>query len=407
METFDLGRVIQTAETIKGMKRQSRLDQLREQALQGNIAQSEQAMKIASAQEERAGTQFTQEQQITNTKLLNAASAELAQDPSTIERWGPTLEKAGVISPAWRQTPPEQIQALAKQAHASTSEALKALKGPVTRMETVQTADGGILQRNPETGEIKQVVKPDGKPGSYDEFVLAQKDPAFANFLKQRKGKGLSVTMPDGTVIEMGGDGGKVDAGELSKPTINNLQETIVNSTNRLDRLNATLSTYRPEFLQAKGIVNANTTKIKDFIGMDVSPEQKKYLDEYSQFQSSAATDLAQFLKEMSGAAVTPQEYARTEKALPSGTELSPTEFEAKAKVAVKTITRAIMRGNWALKNGIGVKSVEQLSKVMPLESIDKVYEQRANEIWQELGGKPESKAKAIQQANQEFGLAR
>jgi hypothetical protein len=253
----------------------------------------------------------------------------------------------------------------------------------------------------PESLQLKAIVGPDGKPILVPETMAVGQRPYYQG------SKGISMTMPDGTVVEIGGDGSVVGPGDLSKPTINSLQETIVNSTSRLDRLNATLSTYNPEFLRAKGILNAGTSKIKDFLGMDVSPEQRKYLDEYSQFTSSAATDLAAFLKEMSGAAVTPQEYARTEKALPSGKELSPTEFEAKAKVATKTISRAIMRANWALKNGIGVKSVEQLAKAMPLEGIDAVYEKRANEIWQQLGGTAEVKAEAIRRANQEFGLAR
>lgn len=404
-ETFDLGRAIATAEQIKGMRRQSTLDTLREQALRANIAQGEQA-------EARAATQFSQEQQITNTKLLNAAAAEILQDPAAVARWEPQLKQAGLISEGKNLAalPPDELTRLMTQTHQSTSAALQALNPKsATPEDVVQTVgpDGQpVYTRKSEAPGQRPFVKDDA-PSSYDEFIRAQKDPAFASFLKQRKGKGLSVTMPDGTIIEMGGDGGKVDAGELAKPTINNLQDTIVKSTDRLDRLNATLATYNPDFLRAKGIASAATTKAKDFLGLGVSDEQKKYLDEYSQFTSSAATDLTQFLKDMSGAAVTPQEYARTEKALPSGKELSPVEFEAKAKVAVKTITRAIMRANWALKNGIGVQSVDQLAKVMPLESIDRVYEERANQIWQELGGKPDTKAQAIKQANAEFGLAR
>ncbi len=65
------------------------------------------------------------------------------------------------------------------------------------------------------------------------------------------------------------------------------------------------------------------------------------------------------------------------------------------------------MRANYALKNGIGVKSVDQLSKLIPLDSVDKIFEDRANQIWQDLGGTPDKKAEAIATAKQEFGLAR
>lgn len=412
-DTFDLGRAISTAEGIKAMRRQSAFDTLREQATRGQIAAQDQSMQINASQEKRAETQYSQEQQINGTRLLNAAAAEIAQDPSdeVIQRWLPQLEQAGIKFGANPMAvPPEVRQQFATKLYHSTSAALASLnpKGPEDLVQTVG-ADGKPVYtpKSKAVGQTPYIQPKDDTPSSYDEFIRAQKDPGFAEFLKSRRGKGFSVTTPDGTVIEMGGEGGKVDAGELTKPTINNLQETIVKSTDRLDRLNATLSKYNPDFLRAKGIASAATTKAKDFLGLGVSEDQRKYLDEYSQFTSSAATDLAQFLKDMSGAAVTPQEYERTEKALPSGKEFSPVEFEAKTKVALKTINRAIMRANWALKNGIGVQSVEQLSKVMPLESIDTVYEQRANEIWQGLGGKPETKAQAVAKANQEFGIAR
>jgi hypothetical protein len=279
--------------------------------------------------------------------------------------------------------------------------------GPEKKFQTIETDDGGILQRDPSTGELKKVMEGNKPPSSYDEFALAQKDPAFAKFLKERKAKGgLSLTMPDGTTLELG-DVQKVGPDELSKPTINNLQETIVNAQGRLDRLNLTLKTYSPDFLRAKGLVSATTTRVKDFLGMDVPAEQRKFLGEYAEFQANAANDFNQTLKELSGAAVTEHEMARAQKAAPSGTDTSPIEFEAKARATTKFVTRAIMRSNWALKNGIGAKSVEQLAKLMPIEGIDQVYEQRANEIWQEMGGKPETKKEAIRKANEEFGLAR
>lgn len=349
---------------------------------------------LLKRQEQRAADQDKREQQ-----SADALNRQL--HATTAGRIASGLGGAQDQSAYWRMVSSmPEVQAALKSYGIDpatvTSEALPQIQ---QQLATAGQVSGPTVKPGPL--ELKAIVGPDGKPILVPETMAVGQRPYYQG------SKGISMTMPDGTQVQIGGDGSVVGPGELSKPTINNLQETIVNSTSRLDRLNATLATYNPQFLQARGIVKANTTKLKDFLNMDVSPEQRKYLDEYSQFQSSAATDLAAFLKEMSGAAVTPQEYARTEKALPSGTELSPTEFEAKAKVAVKTISRAIMRANWALKNGIGVTSVEQLAKAMPLEGIDAVYEKRANEIWQELGGKPEAKAEAIRRANQEFGLAR
>jgi hypothetical protein len=71
-------------------------------------------------------TQFTQEQQLEVLKRLNMASAEVAQNPTAIGRWGPELEKAGDLGPNWRQMSPQELQAGAKQLFESTSAALLA-----------------------------------------------------------------------------------------------------------------------------------------------------------------------------------------------------------------------------------------------------------------------------------------
>jgi hypothetical protein len=149
--------------------------------------------------------------------------------------------------------------------------------------------------------------------------------------------------------------------------------------------------------------------KVKDLAGGmlgDMSPDEQQYLDKFSTFKADAAKNLSVILNKLSGAAISPAEGERLKKGIPNDDD-SPTQFVAKYRSAVKDSTRAVMRANWALKNGIGVKSVEALSKSMPLGSIDHVYEDRANEIWQGLGGTPETKAQAIKQANGEFGLAK
>jgi hypothetical protein len=287
------------------------------------------------------------------------------------------LQQFGLPEP---QTPEEAMQ-IAQQLGA-----VGQVSGPVVPRQPVKT---------------KAIVGPNGKPMLVPEEMTVGQQPAYAP-----RGKGMSVTMPDGTVVEMGGDASGVGPAELTRPTVNALQETIVNSTSRLDRLNQTLTTYKPEYLRARGLIDANTTKLKDFLGMDVSAEDKQFLQGYTEFRANAANDFNQILKELSGTAVSVHEMPRLRESMPSAKD-TPAEFEAKAKTATKSVTRAIMRSNWALKNGIGVKSVEDLSRAMPLEGIDAVYEQRANQIWQELGGTQEAKAEAVRRANQEFGLAR
>lgn len=397
-QPFNLGQVLQTAEAIKAARSQSTTDRLREQYLGEQIQGMREDRAVKQREREVVlGKEKAQQIAVKAEQILQAANPK-----NHVEQFEPDLVKhftstGGDWNTIDDNTVRQMVTAMRDRANQELGIA------PVTEQKV-----GGFstLQQG---GKViaNAAPKQPTNPSSYEEFVRAQSDPQFAAFLKARKGKGLSVTLPDGTVVEMGGEGGAVGPGELSKPTINALQETIVNSSNRLDRLNQMMTTYKPEYLQAKGLVQAAASEAKDFLGMNVSPEDKKFLAGYSEFRASASQEFSSTLKELSGSAATEAEVQRVMKGVPSDKDKSPTAFEAKARATTKFITRAIMRSNWALKNGIGVQSVDELSKRMPLEGIDGVYEARANQIWQEMGGTPETKKQAIAEANKEFGLAR
>lgn len=377
------------------------------QGLAGAQNASSQAMENAyrntvrrNEEERRAKTeerlQKDQELQIKQQELATRQNAALtagrvstgisgASDPMgywNLVRGMPEVQdalKTYQIDPATITTP-EQLTAVSQQLGAAGS-----IGGPL---------------RQPSPLQLVKVIDPkSGKAVYVPEQMAVGMTPAG--------GQGFNVTLPDGTTVSMGEQGSQVGPGELAKPTVNNLQETIVNSSNRLDRLNLLLNSYRPEYLQARGLIKAGTTELKDFLGMNIPEADKQFLRGYSEFKASASQEFSATLKELSGTAASEGEVARVMKGVPSDQDKSPQVFEAKARATTKFITRAIMRSNWALKNGIGVQSVEQLAKAMPLEGIDAVYEKRANEIWQELGGTPETKAEAIRRANQEFGVAR
>lgn len=267
----------------------------------------------------------------------------------------------------------------------------------------------GILTREQGDAALAGTSK---EPGDVQIYKFAQAQGfkgSYVDFKKELRGEGFNMTLPDGTVVSMGGKGGGVSASDLKTPVVTNLQESIVSATDQLDRLNSIGQSMDTQFLEVPGRIKGGALKIKDLAGGmlgDMTPQEKDYLTKFSTFKAEAAKNLSSILNQLSGAAISPAEGERLKKGIPND-EDSPTQFVAKYKSAVKDQSRAVMRANWALKNGIGVKSVDQLSKVMPLEAIDQVYERRANEIWQEMGGTSEAKKLAVQQANQEFGLAR
>lgn len=370
------------------------LQQARQQDLQD---------KQIKAREEREGRLEKQQEDRLKLEQQSAASKAREQKATVAQRVASGIGSAGqnalgyynVIS----RTP--EFQSLAAEygfdpASITTPE-------QVAELGTQLSALGGVGASPPpkDTGEpLEAVIGPNGQP------VLRPRSQAVGATPYYRPSNALAVTLPDGTMIT-DGPPGSISPNELTKPTVNKLQDSIIAAQDRLDRLNSTLATYKPEFLQAKGLLKAKTGELTEFLGGELDPESKKFLQDYSEFRATAANDFNQTLRDLSGAAVTDGEAKRALAAAPSPDDKSPSQFEAKARATAKTIRRAILRANYALKNGIGTKSIDELSKLIPLEAVDAIYEARVNEIYDELGGTDDKRREAIQRANQEFGLAR
>ncbi len=400
-ETFDLGRVIQTAEAIKGMRRESALDSLRQQYMGMQMQGQQQAQDIAR---QDATMKWNAEE----AKRSYAAAQQVLALPEgqrkrfveqNFPQFIPELQKNGVD---WASVDEPTLAEMARGVSAQAA----AAAGILPEKQEGFTLSPGQSRFGADGKPIASVADAPSAPSSWQEFTLSQKDPEFRRFLESRKGKGISITQPDGSVIQIGGDGGGVSAGDLSSPTKTKLQDAIIQSTDELERLNSIGEGFDPQFLQIPGRLKGASLKVKDLAGMELNADEKDYLTKFSTFKADAAKNLSTILNRLSGAAISPAEGERLKKGIPNDDD-SPTQFVAKYRAAVKDSTRAIMRANWALKNGIGVNSVEQLSRSMPLSGIDHVFEDRANDIWQEMGGTPETKAQAIQRANREFGIAR
>jgi hypothetical protein len=199
-ETFNLGNVIQTAEAIKGMRAQGTTDRLREQYLGEQI----QGMRADRASKERAeqvvlGKEKAQQIAVKSDQILQAPNPK-----NYAEQFEPDLVKALTSSGVdW-----------AVESDESVRERVTAMKNRANQelgVSPIQAQEVGGFQTLQQGGKVVASATPQkaaNAPQSYDEYVLSQKDPDFAKFLAARKGKGLSVTLPDGTVVEMGGGGG-------------------------------------------------------------------------------------------------------------------------------------------------------------------------------------------------------
>lgn len=113
-QTFDLGRVMQTAETIKGMRNQAADDNLRRQYLGTQITGAQQQQDI-QAQQNAAG----QQEMAAKRQYYTAQAALSSTDPKgTIEAIAPQFVKdfeSKHGQGSWQQVTPEQAHAAAQQ----------------------------------------------------------------------------------------------------------------------------------------------------------------------------------------------------------------------------------------------------------------------------------------------------
>lgn len=177
-------------------------------------------------------------------------------------------------------------------------------------------------------------------PNSPTGVSLQQKRSGLTMPPQTKTGIGLSVG-PDGTVQLTSGDASAPAV--LQKPTVNKIEEQIVNNAARLDRVRDIASSMDPKFLTYSYKAGNWLRSEKDKLGMADESDQAA-IGEYTAFRSRAMGDLTQVLREMSGAAVTPQEAERQLKVIADAGSDSPAEFSTKLKETHRTVVKAMAR---------------------------------------------------------------
>ncbi len=194
-----------------------------------------------------------------------------------------------------------------------------------------------------------------------------------------------------GLAISGKGDAGKMllDAAaggaNLQKPTLNQLEERTVNSAMQLGRLADIRKQFDPKFLEIPNRLKLAGASWSAKFGSKLSPQLQGELRNYAKFRSSTVNNANQILKELSGAAVTPQEYERIQNDIPiAGTGIfdgdDPVSFVAKHDRSEQSLRSAIARHNFMRAQGLNFTK-DNIDMFMSLDDVPARYEQRATEI--------------------------
>lgn len=176
---------------------------------------------------------------------------------------------------------------------------------------------------------------------------------------------------------------GSIELGGKSSKTQNDINETLLKNSGRLQRIRSIRDVYNPEFQTIQSQVSMGWAGLKDKFGA-LGDEDKKKLSSYVIARRRVAEDNNQVIKEMSGSAVSGQEYERMKEQLPiAGTSIgdgdSPTAFISKLDDTHRSIQMAQARLMYLKKNGLPAND-ESFNKIS-LESMPGIMQKRAAEL--------------------------
>ncbi len=208
------------------------------------------------------------------------------------------------------------------------------------------------------------------------------------------------------TVVNVGPDGPLTPG----KPASNKIDEGLLDVGMRLQGLSAIEQQFKPEYQQIGTRVNTALLAAQDKAGMPLQQKDKQLLTEFSQYKRNAINTLNEYIKSITGAAMSNPEAERILRGLPNpGTGLfdgdSPTEFKAKMEDAIKQSRMAEARFVYMKRNGMALGDI-------PLDKMPSLMNQRGAELEATIRRTqpqiPETELRKLVRRNlsQEFGLA-
>ena len=165
---------------------------------------------------------------------------------------------------------------------------------------------------------------------------------------KPKSGTKLSVDKNGSVTFEQGAG----VTGALDKTNKRKIEEKAFNAQEAISRYRGIKDSFKPDLLRAKPKMLSALAQAKDFFSIDVTDEERQLVTEMTTMYRRSAENLALFIKDISGAAVSEQEADRLSKVMPN-TNDTPMVFEAKLNDALKQTQFALWRYHYALNKGL------------------------------------------------------
>jgi len=282
-------------------------------------------------------------------------------------------------------------------------------------VQSVQTASDGSLHIVTKSGK----VVPTGITGDNKEPLVEVYDPnspTGTRMVRRRDAEGqpgkpesgMELTHnPDGSIsFKTGRKGAAAGDGTPTPTTLNKVQGGILDDSAAIDRLNEIRKNFDPKFQVIGDRIGYAWSGWKEKFGEALPETERAELAKFTRYMTSAAENFSRTLKDISGGAVTPQEFERTSRWLPNpGTGLwdgdSPTAIQAKMDHLIDFGKRAVAKKLYIQKNGMKPGEVD-------IDSMPEIMQKRGGEIANELGASmsgDQLKRAVRDRLSDEFGL--
>ena len=196
------------------------------------------------------------------------------------------------------------------------------------------------------------------------------------------------------------------------KAGANKIDEDLLGVTRGLMQLDQIQTQFKPEFQQYMDKAGFAALAVKEKAGFKLTNKQQKDLTEFASYRRNAVNSLNEYIKQITGAAMSEPEAKRILSGMPKpGDGIfdgdSPTEFKAKLDDAMQKTKMAVARLAYIKRKGMSLE--DGLGEGLTLEGVPELINTRGKEIEAELkktgaSGKPLERA-VRRQLGVEFGL--
>jgi hypothetical protein len=284
--------------------------------------------------------------------------------------------------------------------------------------DIVMTDTGGSMtpvNRNPLAGKvgpyaggesIPKTPAPQAAPNSVREYEYAVKQGYKGTYeqfeLAQRRAGASNVTAVAGGPMTPG------------KAGATKIDEDMLGATKGLMQLDTINSQFKPEYQRFMDKAGYTALKVKDST-VGLTNKEKADLTAYSQYRRNAVNSLNEYIKSITGAAMSEAEAQRILNGMPKIGDGwfdgdSPTEFKAKLDDAMAQTKKSIARLAYLKRNGMSLE--DGLGKGVTLDRMPELMKERGREIEAELKKTAPNASKEVvgrsmrRQLSVEFGLS-